>query len=178
EAAAGRERAEAQLEARRSDVLPRLDLVASYGRRGLAGSANPEAVDVNGQPVAAPPPLDGATGRSLGTIGENRFPNASAGVVFSVPLGNRAARANLAIAGSRVSQASLGITSAEQQVGAEIRNAVFALETAVQRIEAARASRVAAEIQLASEEDRFRAGLSTNFVVLTRQNDLTNARVT
>jgi outer membrane protein TolC len=179
EAQARRDRAEAQLEARRSDLLPRLDIVGSYQRRGLAGAMNPDAVgSFNGQPVVIPSALAGGTGRSLGTIGENRFPDASAGVVFSVPIGNRTAKANLAIARSRVSQASLGITGTEQQVGAEIRNAVFALETAVQRIEAARASRGAAETQLASEEERFGAGLSTNFVVLTRQNDLTNARVT
>jgi len=46
------------------------------------------------------------------------------------------------------------------------------------RIEAARASRSAAETQLSAEEERFRAGISTNFLVLTRQNDLTNALVT
>ena len=63
-------------------------------------------------------------------------------------------------------------------MGAEVRNAVFALETARQRIEAARASRAAAETQFAAEEERFKAGLSTNFLVLTRQNDLTLARVT
>ena len=178
EARSQRERADAQLEGRRSDLLPRLDLVASYQRRGLAGGMNPDAINLNGQPAVVPPPLSGGAGRSWGTIGENRFPDASVGLSFSVPIGNRTAKANLAIARSRVSQASVGITAAEQEVGAEVRNAVFALETARQRIEAARASRAAAETQLAAEQDRFGAGISTNFLVLTRQNDLTNARVT
>ena len=178
EARAQRERAEAQVAGRKSDVLPKLDLVASYQRRGLAGGMNPYATTLSGQPVVVPPPLDGATGRSYGTIGENRFPDASVGVAFSIPIGNRTAKANLAIATSRLSQASVGITAAEQEVGAEIRNAVFALETARQRIEAARASRAAAETQLMAEQERFKAGMSTNFLVLTRQNDLTSARVT
>jgi outer membrane protein TolC len=177
EAQAQRERAEAQVAGRRSDVLPRLDLVASYQRRGLAGSMNPDATNFNGQPAVVPPPLAGGTGRSLDTIGENQFPDASVGLSFSVPIGNRTAKANLAIARSRLSQADVGITAAKQEIGSEVRNAVFSLETARQRIEAARASRAAAETQLSAEEERFKAGISTNFLVLTRQNDLTNARV-
>lgn len=178
EAQAQRERAEAQVAGRRSDVLPRLDLVAAYQRRGLAGGMNPDATNFNGQPATVPPPLAGGTGRSLGTIGENQFPDASVGLSFSLPIGNRTAKANLAIAKSRLSQADVGITAARQEIGAEVRNAVFSLETARQRIEAARASREAAETQLSAEEERFKAGMSTNFLVLTRQNDLTNARVT
>src|SRR6185369_5600395 len=169
---------EAQAAGRRSDLLPALDLVASYQRRGLSGGANRDAISLDGQPVVVPGPLSGGSGRSYGTIRENRFPDASVGIALSVPLGNRAARANLAIARSRVSQGALGGAAAEQEVGAEIRNAVFAVETARLRIEAARASREAAETQLGAEQERFHAGLSTNFLVLTRQNELTSARVT
>ncbi|HXI03344.1 MAG TPA: TolC family protein, partial [Candidatus Saccharimonadales bacterium] len=38
-------------------------------------------------------------------------------------------------------------------------------------------AREAAEVQLSAERDRFGAGLSTNFLVLTRQNDLSRARL-
>jgi HAE1 family hydrophobic/amphiphilic exporter-1 len=173
-----RERVEVQVIARKSDLLPRLDVVAAYGRRGLAGRANPNAVGLNGQPVVVPGPLEGGWGRSYGTIRDNEFPDASVGLSFSLPLGNRTAKANLAIAKSALSQAGTLVSAAEQQVQAEVRNAVFALESARQRIEAARAARVAAETQLYAEQERFQVGLSTNFLVLTRQNDLTNARVT
>jgi outer membrane protein len=178
EAKAQRSVSEIEVEARRSDVLPRLDLVASYARRGLAGSANPDAENFNGGPIVVPEPILGGVGRSYATIGENRFPDASVGVSFSLPIFNRTARANLAIAHSQLQQASLGITATQQQVEAEVRNAAAALETARQRIEAARAERMAAETQLYAEQERFQVGLSTNFLVLTRQNDLTAARVT
>jgi outer membrane protein TolC len=171
-------RFEAQVDARRSDLKPRLDLVAAYERRGLAGRRNPNAIGFAGQPVVVPPALEGTWGRSYGTIGDNEFPDASVGVSFSVPIGNRTARANLATAKSALSQATLAVSGEEQQVQAEVRNAVFALESARQRIEAARAARAAAETQLYSEQERFAVGMSTNFLVLTRQNDLTNARVT
>src|SRR5262245_33024978 len=172
------ERVEDQVEARKSDLKPRRDLVAAYGRRGLAGRANPSAADFNGQPVVVPDPIEGGWKRSYGTIHDNEFPDASVGLAFSLPLGNRAARANLAIAKSQLSQAATAVTAAEQQVQAEVRNAVFALESARQRVEAAIAGRSAAETQLYAEQERFQAGLSTNFLVLTRQNDLTAARVT
>jgi HAE1 family hydrophobic/amphiphilic exporter-1 len=169
---------EVEVTARKSDVLPRLDLVASYARRGLAGSINPDAEGFNGGPITVPPPLLGGTGRSYGTIGENRFPDASIGVSVSVPVTNRTARANLAIANSLLQQAKVGITATRQQVEAEVRNAAAALDTARQRIESSRAARVAAETQLYAEQERFNVGLSTNFLVLTRQNELTQALVT
>jgi len=171
-------RFEVQVEARRSDLKPRLDLVAAYERRGFAGRRNPNATGLGGQPVVVPPPLEGTWGRSYGTIADNEFPDASVGVSFSVPIGNRTARANLAVAKSALSQATLAVSGEEQQVQAEVRNAAFALESARQRIEAARAARAAAETQLYAEQERFAVGMSTNFLVLTRQNDLTNARVT
>jgi outer membrane protein len=171
-------RFEVQVEARRSDVKPRLDLVAAYERRGLAGRQNPNASGFGGQPVVVPPALEGTWGRSYGTIADNEFPDASVGVSFSLPIGNRTARANLAIAKSELSQATLAVSGEEQQVQAEVRNAAFALESARQRIEAARAARAAAETQLFAEQERFAVGMSTNFLVLTRQNELTTARVT
>jgi outer membrane protein TolC len=58
-----------------------------------------------------------------------------------------------------------------------VLDAAAALETGGQRIEAARAGREAAEIQLSAERDRYDAGRSTNFLVLTRQNDLSRARL-
>jgi outer membrane protein TolC len=116
--------------------------------------------------------ISARTGRSTTTV-----PDASVGLAFSLPLGNRAAKAGLAIAKSELSQAATFVFAAEQQVQAEVRNAVFALESARQRVEAAIAGRSAAETQLYAEQERFNVGLSTNFLVLTRQNDLT-ARVT
>src|SRR5262249_57621320 len=59
----------------------------------------------------------------------------------------------------------------------EVLDAAAALETAEQRVAAARAAREAAEGQLAAEKDRYENGLSINFLVLTRQNDLSRARL-
>ncbi|HYN41088.1 MAG TPA: TolC family protein, partial [Thermoanaerobaculia bacterium] len=92
-------------------------------------------------------------------------------------LGNRAARADADVARSSRTQAELWLLRTRQAVEVEVRNAAVALETAAQRLAAARAGKAAAETQLGAEQERFDAGLSTSFFVLTRQNDLTQALV-
>ncbi len=170
--------AEVVVAARRSDILPRLDVVAAYARNGLAGGPNPDAEGFNGQPVVVPPPLLGASGRSYGTITDNLFPDYTVGLAFSVPIQNRTAKANLAISRSQLEQSIVDVQSTGQQVEAEVRNAFSALQTQRQRVLAARSGLEAAQTQLYAEQERFAVGLSTNFLVLTRQNELTQAAVT
>ena len=59
---------------------------------------------------------------------------------------------------------------------AQVRNALQALQTARQRIAAAEASARAAGEKLQSELRLFQTGESTNFLVLTRQNEYADAR--
>lgn len=161
-------------------LKPQLDLVAGYARRGLAGELNPNAPETGftGQPVVVPDALDGAFGRSLGTIAESRFPDASIGLALTVPVFNRAAKGDAAIAKAARSQAEILLAQQKQRVAVDVRNAVLTLDTAAQRIGAAKAGRAAAETQLAAEKERYGVGLTTNFFVLTRQNDLASAVLT
>jgi outer membrane protein TolC len=164
----------------RSRILPQVDLVASYGRRGIAGDLNPNApaLGFTGQPVTVPDALNGGLGRSIGTIGEGRFPDASIGLAVTVPILNRAARGDALIAKAQKSQALTSLSQQKQRVAVDVRNAALTLETAAARIEAAKAGREAAETQLRAEHERYGVGLSTNFFVLTRQNELAQAALT
>jgi len=74
--------------------------------------------------------------------------------------------------------ASLRLQQLRDRVMVEVLNAATALETAESRLQAARAGLQAATTQLQAEQDRFAAGTSTNFLVLTRQNDLAQAQLT
>jgi HAE1 family hydrophobic/amphiphilic exporter-1 len=65
-----------------------------------------------------------------------------------------------------------------QGVQIDVRNALQAVEAARLRFEAAQAGRIAAEAQLKGETEKFRAGLSTTFLVLQRQTDLSVAEGT
>jgi outer membrane protein TolC len=164
----------------RDRLKPQLDLVAGYARRGLAGSLNPNAPDAGflGVPIAVPDAMAGGLGRSFATISEGRFPDASIGLSLSVPVFNRGAKGDLAIARAQRSQAEILVAQQKQRVAVEVRNAVLTLDTAAQRIDAAKAGRSAAETQLRAEKERYGVGLSTNFFVLTRQNDLAQAALT
>jgi outer membrane protein TolC len=161
-------------------LKPQLDLVAGYARRGLAGGLNPNAPakGFTGEDVVVPDALEGGFGRSLGTVGEGRFSDASIGLSLSVPVFNRAAKGDVAIAKAQKSQAEILVAQEKQRVAVEVRNAVLTLDTAAQRIDAAKAGRAAAETQLRAEKERYGVGLSTNFFVLTRQNDLAQAVLT
>jgi HAE1 family hydrophobic/amphiphilic exporter-1 len=161
----------------RDGIRPALDLVVSYDRFGLAGSRNPRGAGIPGLPVDVPPELEGNLPDSFSRLVDGDFDDTRVGLVFEVPLGNRAARASAAIAKNTERQAEAELTRARKLVRAEVLDAAAALETANGRIEAARAAREAAEVQLGAERERFAVGLSTNFLVLTRQNDLSSARL-
>jgi outer membrane protein len=167
-----------EIEAATDRLKPQLDFVASYTARGLSGSKHDATVPFAGIPVVFNDEFDGGPFTSLHNLARMRFPDASVGVQVSIPLGNRAAKADVAVAQSARRQ-TLSLRDKEaQRIAVEVRNAVTALQTASQRLEAARVSREAAEVQLRAEQDRFEAGLTTTFLVLTRQNDLAAARVT
>ena len=169
---------QAQVERRRAETThardaerPALDAVVSYDRYGLAGSANP--VGAGG----APPGLGGDLANALHSLGNDGFDAFRAGLVLGFPVGNRAARGETESARHLELDAESELARARKAIRVEVLDAAAALETATRRIEATRMAREAAEIQLAAEQDRYRAGQSTNFLVLTRQNDLSAAQL-
>jgi len=153
-------------------IWPQLDLVVSYDRYGLAGSRN---TAVPGGSV--PPGLEGDLGDSFGSIGDGDYDAARVALVLGLPLGNREARGSATAARHVERQAEVNVLRVKKAIRAEVLDAAAALDAARQRIEAARSAREAAEIQLDAERDRYKTGLSTNFLVLTRQNDLSRARL-
>jgi outer membrane protein len=120
--------------------------------------------------------FNGGSLRSLQNLFRTDAPSYSFGVTFSFPIGNRTAKANLAGAQIQQEQISAQTRSQEQIVIAEVRNAVQALETARQRVLAARKARANAVIQLEGEQKLFAAGRSTTFLLFQRENALANAR--
>jgi len=153
----------------RDRVLPSLDAVLSYDRFGLAGDRTPNESTVTG--------LEGGVGGSFSNLGDGDFDDARVALVLSFPIGNRSARGGAAVARSVLVQAEADLARVRKAVRAEVLDAVAALETATQRVEAARAGLEAAQVQLSAERDRYAVGLSTNFLVLTRQNDLSRSRL-
>ncbi len=120
--------------------------------------------------------LAGGYNRAWRNIFRSDAPNFSVGMTISFPFRNRTARANLTGAEIQQEQIAAQTRSQEQLIIAEVRNAVQAVETARQRVVAARRGRENAEIQLQGERKLYDAGRSTTFILFQRENALTNAR--
>jgi outer membrane protein TolC len=115
-------------------------------------------------------------GNAFDDMRSGKNPNWAVGLRFSVPLGNGAARADVAAARLKASQARVGVAVLEESAGLEIRTALRALETRRKQDEVARKGVSVAEIRLVSFLKRGKLGLSTTKDVLDAEANLTEAR--
>jgi outer membrane protein len=131
---------------------------------------------VNTNTAGVPDFLTGGYGQSLANLFKNEFRTWRFGVNINLPLRNRTAQANLGRSLAEGRQIDTQRQKQLQVIEVEVRNALQAVETAKRRVEAAKNSRVNAELQYQSEVRKFDAGQTTNFLVLDRQNALSAAR--
>jgi outer membrane protein len=153
------------------ELLNGLNQVRALPNVNLPAILNP-SVTVPGTPEY----FAGGFGRSFRNLFRSDAPNYSVGVTISFPFRNRTAKANLAGAEILQNQLDSQTRVQEQTVVVEVRNSVQAVETARQRVLAARRARENAEIQLDGERKLFDSGRSTSFLLFQRENTLTNAR--
>jgi HAE1 family hydrophobic/amphiphilic exporter-1 len=191
-----------QVQLASSALKPQVMLTANYYNSGLAGSLAPNTgggfanflgplfervntlSDLNGLPPlppaqtggAVPASLIGGYGSTLSNLTTGNFQTVAAGISFEWNPRNRAAKGQLEQ--SILQQRRLQLTRAqiEQGIAAGVRTALQNLEAARLRIDAARASERAAREKLESEIRLYQTGESTNFLVLTRQNELLDSR--
>jgi outer membrane protein TolC len=148
--------AEVQLESARSDRKPQLDLELSTSSAGFD------------------PDPDEAFSTARGWD----FPDSSAALVFSIPIGNRTASYAERAARAGVRQARLTLIQQELIILAEVRQAVRDLTYAAEGLLAAEKSAALAQRQLEAEQVRLDIGLSTTFQVLEFQETLAEAQST
>ncbi|MDX2149168.1 MAG: efflux RND transporter permease subunit [Bryobacteraceae bacterium] len=184
-----------------NQTKPQLNLNLNYINQGLGGelgsTANPFSASnvalyqrlnqlsaIAGLPAvpaptfggALPSNLVGGLGTALGGVFGGDYRTLAAGFTFDFNVRNRTAEAQLSqtVIGER--RISLEKARVEQQIEAQVRSAMQFIETARQRITAAEASARAAKEKLDSEVRLFNTGESTNFLVLTRQNEYSDSR--
>lgn len=187
----------------RDQAKPQLDLVGSYTLSGLAGgplarAGNPlggtdaaflaRLNDLSvraGLPPVETPSATGATvpdffvgsyGASLSNIFARRFPSALIQLQMDLPLRNTTARARVARADIAAAQIARRRQQLEQAIELEVRNALQAVRSSEDRLDASSSARRNALEQYESERRRFDAGLSTVFLVLERQTALVTAQ--
>jgi HAE1 family hydrophobic/amphiphilic exporter-1 len=192
---------QAQKELAADQKRPQVDLFAGYVSTGLAGSlragenpltasnaalyaqVNRLSEQAGLQPLAPvslgglPGDLIGSNATSLSNLLSGRYQTFQVGVSIDLNLRNRTAEASHAQA--QIAERRLGLERlrVEQAINQQVRDSLQAIESARQRVAAAEAGATAAREKLDSETRMFQAGESTNFLVLTRQNEYANSRL-
>jgi len=152
----------------RNQVLPRLDFIGNYGYSGVGANT---AITNPDNTVRELDFVD-----ALYQIRGREFPAWSVGLSLNIPLFNRAARNNAAIAKTDVELSRTNLAIVKQNLVVDVRAAARSVDTSVRSVAAARKARELAERNLDAERKKYENGMTTSFQVAQIQNDLTNAR--
>ncbi len=159
----------------RNSRKPDFSLQGGLTSNGLAGKVfDPE----QGWIPVPNAPFYGSFLKSMPNAFKFDYLNYSIGLNVEMPLWrDRTSEAAMAQVGINERKLNSQMKNEQQLVMVDVRNAFEGMQTQKKALDAARVSRQLAEEQLAGENKRFEAGLSTNFEVLQYQNDLSDARV-
>jgi outer membrane protein len=152
-----REEAEQQgieVKFRQNQLFPQLDLVGSYGRLGI----------------------DRRLGGALHDIREDNLPRYSFGLLFSVPLENKAARGAYREAKLERDRIQMELKQLHQAVLIQVEDAVARAQSDFERVAATREAAETARLAYEAEVKRLENGKSTSFQVLQFQERLDTAR--
>jgi outer membrane protein TolC len=138
----------------RNGLLPVLDLFVTLGKSGYAESF----------------------GSSVGRLDEPGY-DLAAGLRAAYPLGNRAARAEVARAAATRDQALRSLGNLAHLVAQDVRGSRLEVERAAAQIAASGATRAAQEEVLRAEQAKFRVGNGTAFAVAQAQRDLLASQI-
>ncbi|HXI32117.1 MAG TPA: efflux RND transporter permease subunit, partial [Vicinamibacterales bacterium] len=154
--------------------LPDVRLNASYLASGLGGT---QVLRTGGFPGTIVGPGDVTPfGSVVSQLFASQYPTWSVGVSVSYPLGQSAEEANAARAQLEHTQSQERLKSAEARAIQQVRDAAWKIEMNAKRIETTRAARELAEQRLDAERKRYEVGMSTSFLVIQAQRDLSQAR--
>ena len=115
-------------------------------------------------------------GQANSDLSSATYPGYVVGLSFSYPLANRAAKGTLAQARANERGSELTLRDLELSILLQVRQAHENVEAAKENVEAARLTRVFREEDLRAEQKKFEKGMSTTFLVLSKQNDLSVSR--
>ena len=169
---------EISLEGSRNELLPELDLVGTVQGNGLAGPVNSGYQPTTGTPLPSSLPLEGNYGDALAQIARHNYPTYAVGVNLTLPLRNRVAEADVARDELQLRQTEVQRQKLINQVRLEVEDATVALQRSRAAYDAAVETRKLQEESLSVEQEKYKVGLSTTFLVLQYQSFLAQARTT
>lgn len=170
----------------KNELLPTLDFVANFANNGLAGTpvplpatcTNPALPNYNPGSVTCAEPnafFTGGYGNVLTQLFSRNFPTYSAGFNLNIPLGNRAAQADMINSQLALRQQEIGIQRMENQVRVEVQNALIGLQQAQAQYQSAVKQRTLQIQTVDAEQKKLALGASTSYNVILTQRDLVTA---
>jgi outer membrane protein TolC len=137
-----------------NQLLPRLDVVGSYGYSGTSGDFRTARDQVRDEDARA----------------------YTIGMVVRVPLTFAEGRGRARAAKLTLRQGEADLVRREQDIALAVTAAAGQIQTTQQRVAAAKAAYELAQQALDNEQKRFKAGTSTTFFVLQQQEQLSAAQ--
>ena len=119
----------------------------------------------------------GAGGDAYHDAFNNRNNAWQADLTLNYPWGEIGGKARYRQSLATLSQSQSRLRQLEQTIEAQVRSAVRAVETNFASVKIATQARELSQRQYELQDAKFKAGLSTSYLVLQSQNDLENARV-
>ena len=157
--------------AARNALLPSLSLVGYYGGTGLAGPTNPAFKGT----IASIVPTD--FGGAIVNAYNNSAPDYFVGLNLNIPLRNRVGKADQYRSELEYRQSELRLEQLKKQIRIEVRNAQYALEQNVARVESARKARDLAQRTFEITKKEQDLGSGSSFQTLSAQHDLAVAQL-
>jgi outer membrane protein TolC len=162
------------LEYTKNQLLPSIDLIATYNQNGVGGT---ETLRDGFGPTAPIISVNrGGLGDTFGQLFGYNYTGYTAGVSVSIPLRNKGARGDNARATTEKRIAENRLTAQVQQIALEVRNSITQVEMNKARIETAQKARELAERRLDAEQKKFDLGASTIRFVLEEQRNVAQAQ--
>jgi outer membrane protein len=164
----------------RNALLPNVDLVVNARSNALYGTLNPTPPPGSGTGgtdlIRTPDPsFLGGAGTGLSQIFGAQFADYGAQIQVNIPILNRAARADYARDRIAVSQQQIRLQQLEKQIRVDVVNALIAVEQSRAAWTAAKEARDFQAQSLEAEREKYKVGVSTNYLLIQYQRDLVQA---
>ncbi len=170
------EKAAFNIKIKKNALRPQLDLALSLSTTGVAGDKikylnnNPFTGIIIGKEEGSPYDAIEEALRAA----YNRW---QVSLNLSIPVKRKKEEAELEAAISDYYRAKRNLEKLRKEIELEVRQAYREVISSYKKIEATRKARKLAEEKLRAEQTKYSQGLSTNYMVLTYQRDLTNAKI-
>jgi outer membrane protein TolC len=162
------------LEFTKNQLLPSVDIIATYNQNGVGGRETLRDGFGPSAPIISV--ANGGLGNAFSQLFGYNYTGYSAGVSVLIPLRNKGARGDNAVAVTEKRLAENRLTAQSQQIALEVRNAITQVEMNKARIETAQTARELAERRLEAEQKKFDLGASTIRFVLEEQRNVAQAQ--